>query len=103
MIFGDKTIFILSWLVDFDNCKPLSISMDDWKKWRSVRNKLPNLHLREGRNTGSKDALRLFDYFNDMNDQLKERFHVEAIIKEGVSLALRISKNFMKSARNFLQ
>jgi hypothetical protein len=53
----------------FDNSKPHSISMDDWKKWRSMRNKLPNLHLLEGRSNGSKSDMRLIDYYNDMNDQ----------------------------------
>ena len=27
----------------FNSTKPISVSMDDWRKWRSNRNRLPNL------------------------------------------------------------
>lgn len=33
----------------FDGNKPISVSMEDWRKWRGNRNRLANLHLLEGR------------------------------------------------------
>jgi uncharacterized protein with ParB-like and HNH nuclease domain len=48
--------------------KPVSVAMENWKIWRGNRNRLPNLHLLEGRSNGSKNDMRLIDYYNDMND-----------------------------------
>lgn len=68
--------------------KPLSISMEDWKKWRSNRNRLPNLQLLVGRANASKSDKRLIDYYNDMNDEQKGIFHKEAMIPEDISLSI---------------
>lgn len=87
----------------FDNSKPHTISMDVWKKWRSMRNKLPNLHLLEGRSNGSKNDIRLIDYYNDMNNEQKARFHEVQTFQTMFRLNLETSKSFMKSARKFLQ
>ncbi|WP_047984299.1 DUF262 domain-containing protein [Ornithinibacillus californiensis] len=86
----------------FDNSKPTSISMDDWKKWRSMRNKLPNLHLLEGRSNGSKNDMRLIDYYNDMNDVQKLRFHEEAIISKDVSLEFEDFEEFYEKRKELL-
>ncbi|PLR83473.1 hypothetical protein CVD25_14875 [Bacillus canaveralius] len=86
----------------FDNSRPHSISMDDWKKWRSIRNKLPNLHLLEGRSNGSKNDMRLIDYYNDMNDQQKARFHGEAIISADVSLEFEDFEVFYEKRKELL-
>lgn len=69
----------------FDGNKPISVSMEDWRRWRGLRNRLPNLQLLEGRSNGSKNNMRLIDYYNDMNDAQKADFYKQAIIPEGVS------------------
>lgn len=72
----------------FDGNKPISVSMEDWRRWRGFRNRLPNLQLLEGRSNGSKNNMRLIDYYNDMNDAQKADFYKQAIIPEGVSLEI---------------
>jgi len=66
--------------------KPHSVFVEDCKKWRSMRNKLPNLHLLEGRSNGSKNDMRLIDYYNDMNKEQQTKFFVETRIPDNVSL-----------------
>jgi hypothetical protein len=72
----------------FDINKPVSVSLEDWKKWRGMRNRLPNLHLLEGRSNGSKNDMRLIDYYNDMNDEQKTRFFIDSMIPNDVSLEI---------------
>jgi hypothetical protein len=60
--------------------------MEDWRRWRGNRNRLPNLQLLEGRSNGSKNNMRLVDYYNDMNDNQKANFCKESFIPDGVSL-----------------
>nr|WP_276872291.1 DUF262 domain-containing protein [Fournierella massiliensis] len=72
----------------FDSTKPISVPMEDWMRWRSNRNRLPNLQLLEGRMNGSKNSMRLVDYYNDMNEEQKAIFCQQALIPEGVSLEL---------------
>ncbi|MDD3416953.1 MAG: hypothetical protein PHY47_23655 [Lachnospiraceae bacterium] len=70
----------------FDGSKPVSVLMDDWRRWRGNRNRLANLQLLEGRSNGSKNDMRLIDYYNDMNDEQKVEFCKQAIIPDGVTL-----------------
>ena len=86
----------------FDNTKPISVSMDDWRRWRSLRNRLSNLHLLEGRNNASKSDMRLVDYYNDMNDEQKAKFYKEAIIPESVSLELDKFEEFYENRKALL-
>ena len=86
----------------FDSTKPISISMDDWRRWRSNRNRLPNLQLLEGRSNGSKNAMRLVDYYNDMNDEQKAVFHKEALIPNDVSLELENFEEFYEKRKELL-
>ena len=72
----------------FDSTKPISVSMDDWRRWRSNRNRLPNLQLLEGRSNASKNDMRLVDFYNDMNDEQKEIFVKQAIIPKDTSLEI---------------
>lgn len=62
--------------------------MNDWKKWRGDRNRLPNLHLLEGRSNSSKNDMSLIDYYNDMNDEQKGSFMKQSAIPENVSLEI---------------
>jgi len=72
----------------FDGNKPVNVPMEDWKKWRGMRNRLPNLHLLVGRSNASKSDMRLVDYYNDMNDAQQTSFFEEAMIPQGTSLEL---------------
>ena len=86
----------------FNESKPTSISMEDWKKWRGMRNRLPNLHLLEGRSNGSKNDMRLVDYYNDMNDAQKVAFHNQAMIPQGVSLEIENFEIFYEARKTVL-
>jgi uncharacterized protein with ParB-like and HNH nuclease domain len=85
----------------FEN-KPISVSMVDWKRWCSNRNRLPNLHLLEGRSNGSKNDMRLVDYYNDMNDEQKKIFLERAFIPEDVSLEIEDFGDFYERRREIL-
>ena len=86
----------------FDSTKPITVSMDDWRRWRSNRNRLPNLQLLEGRSNGSKNAMRLVDYYNDMNGEQKVEFCREALIPEGVSFELKHFEDFYEKRKILL-
>ena len=86
----------------FDGSKPLTVSMDDWRRWRGNRNRLPNLQLLEGRSNGSKNDMNLLDYYNDMNDEQKATFRKQAIIPDGVSLELAHFEEFYEARKAVL-
>jgi uncharacterized protein with ParB-like and HNH nuclease domain len=84
------------------NNKPISVKMTDWSIWRSNRNRLPNLHLLEGRSNGSKSDMRLIDYFNDMNDVQKTAFYTNAMIPNDISLEIEEFDTFYKARKKLL-
>ncbi len=86
----------------FDSIKPATITNDDWIRWRGMRNKLPNLHLLEGRANGSKNDMRLVDYFNDMNDEQKESFYEAGIIPKNISLEFENFEMFYDERKKIL-
>lgn len=86
----------------FDGTKPIPVSMDDWRRWRSNRNRLPNLQLLEGRSNGSKGDMRLVEYYNEMNDEQKAQFRKQALIPESVSLELEDFGEFYESRKSLL-
>lgn len=86
----------------FESTKPISVSMENWKKWRNERNRLPNLQLLEGRSNGSKNAMRLVDYYNDMNKEQKNIFYRQAIIPEEVSLEIEHFDEFYEARKELL-
>lgn len=86
----------------FEGTNPLSVKIEDWRKWRSNRNRLPNLQLLEGRSNGSKNDMPLIDYYNDMNDEQKARFYKEALIPEGISLELSNFEEFYEKRKILL-
>ena len=86
----------------FDNSKPVSVSMDEWRKWRGNRNRLPNLQLLEGRSNGSKNMMSLIDYYNDMNDEQKAVFCQQAIIPSDVSLEISHFNDFYEKRKELL-
>lgn len=86
----------------FDGSKPISVSMEDWKRWRGNRNRLPNLQLLEGRSNGSKNDMRLVDYYNDMNDDQKVEFRKQAMIPQEVSLEFEKFDEFYEARKAVL-
>ena len=86
----------------FDGNKPINVTMKDWKSWRSNRNRLPNLHLLEGRSNASKSDMRLADYYNDMNDVQKEEFYEQAIIPHEASYEIEDFEEFYDARKKLL-
>lgn len=87
----------------FNESKPLNISMDTWIRWKSLRNKLPNLQLLEGRSNGSKNDMSLIDYYNQQNSYQKEEFFKNAIIPQDVSLEFADFEKFYQERQLLLQ
>ena len=86
----------------FDGSKPASITWAQWTAWRANRNRLPNLHLLEGRSNGSKNDMRLIDYFNDMNEEQKALFCKQSLIPENVSLEIGDFETFYEERKKLL-
>lgn len=86
----------------FDGSKPVSVSMENWRRWRGNRNRLPNLQLLEGRSNGSKNDMPLIDYYNNMNDEQKAEFCKDALIPDGVSLELENFEEFYEKRKVLL-
>ena len=86
----------------FDGNKPISVYMEDWRRWRGNRNRLANLHSLEGRSNASKSDMRLADYYNDMNDAQKAEFIKQSFIPEGVSLELENFEDFYEQRKAIL-
>ncbi len=83
----------------FNENKPISVTIEDWKRWRGMRNRLPNLHLLEGRSNGSKSDMRLVDYYNDMNDEQKDEFCHQAMIPKDVSFEIEDFEKFYEARK----
>ncbi|MCM1197149.1 MAG: DUF262 domain-containing protein [Roseburia sp.] len=89
--------------VRFDLNKPFTVSYEDWKQWRLMRNRLPNLHLLEGRSNGSKNDMSLFDYYNEMNQEQKEDFYKKSYIPKSVSLEFDSFNEFYEKRKELLE
>jgi uncharacterized protein with ParB-like and HNH nuclease domain len=86
----------------FSGGKPISVGAEDWRRWRGIRNRLPNLHLLEGRSNGSKNDMRLVDYYNDMNDEQKTEFCKQAMIPQNNSLEIEDFERFYEARKEIL-
>ncbi len=72
----------------FDSTKPVTVSMDEWRQWKSLANRLPNLQYLEGRTNSSKSDMRLIDYYNDMTEEQQQRFRKQSMIPAEISLEI---------------
>lgn len=86
----------------FNEGKPVSVTAEDWRRWRGMRNRLPNLHFLEGRSNGGKNSMRLVDYYNDMNHGQKVDFCEQAMIPQGVSLEFEDFGTFYEARKAML-
>lgn len=87
----------------FDESKPLNVSIESWTRWKSLRNKLPNLQLLEGRSNGSKNDMPLIDYYNQKNELQKEEFITNSFIPTNISLELSSFEEFYQARKQLLE
>ena len=85
-----------------DNRKPIAIKFEEWKEWKGNRNRLPNLHLLEGRSNASKSDMSLNDYVNDMNEEQKHLFYERTFIRPSISLEIDNFGRFYTERKNNL-
>lgn len=85
-----------------DNRKPIGIKFDEWKEWKGNRNRLPNLHLLEGRSNASKSDISLLSYVNDMNQEQKSLFYERSFIRPSISLEFDNFGRFYTERKKFL-
>lgn len=86
----------------FDTNKPPQVTIEKWKLWRGMRNRLPNLHLLEGRSNASKSDMRLIDYYNDMNEVQKQEFMEQAMIPKDIPLEFEDFDVFYEKRKEIL-
>lgn len=60
------------------------------------------VELLEGRSNGSKNDMRLVDFYNDMNDEQKINFFKQSFIPKGVSLELENFEEFYEKRKVIL-
>lgn len=58
----------------FNESKPLKVKYEDWNKWRTMRNRLPNLQYLDRSSNRSKNDMPLIDFYNQMTNEQKEKF-----------------------------
>lgn len=87
----------------FNESKPLNVSIESWTRWKSLRNKLPNLQLLEGRSNGSKNGMPLIDYYNQKNELQKEEFITNSFIPTNISLELSSFEEFYQARKQLLE
>ena len=83
--------------------KPFNISIDEWKSWYIIRNRLPNIQLLDEFENKSKNNQRLIDYCNNMNDEQKKEFYKHALIPQNVSLEIENFGDFYEKRKNILK
>lgn len=87
----------------FTETKPFSITMEEWKKWYSNRNRLPNLQLLDENENKSKSNRRLIDYCNNMTNEQKQEFYNKSIIPQNVSLEFDNFQEFYEKRKQLLK
>ena len=86
----------------FDETKPPQVDMNDWKRWRSMRGKLPNLHLMDGPLNASKGRMALQQYYDSMNRSNQMEFESQAAIPPDTSLDICDFESFYEARKNLL-
>jgi len=86
----------------FQNTKPPTITPEIWTRWWQNRNRLPNIHLFEGRSNGSKGAMPLIDFFGEMNPEQRTRFLETAMIPADISFEIERFEEFYEGRKRLL-
>lgn len=84
------------------NSKPPSVSMEDFNKWRGMRNRIPNLHLLEGILNASKNDMPLISFYNNMTDVQKIDFKEKALIPHEIPLTVECFGRFYEARKKLL-
>lgn len=87
----------------FTQYPPSGITMVKWAEWRAMRNRLPNLHYLEGRENGSKNAMPLEQYLNEMTTQQQIEFKRNSYIPEDVSYDIGHFEEFYNKRKALLK
>src|SRR5690606_12160835 len=86
----------------FDGSKPVSVAMEDWKRWRSNRNRLPNLHLLEEKSNVRINEMYLIVYYYDIIDAQKADFMNYVLVATEIYLEIEQFKNFYEKRKAIL-
>lgn len=87
---------------EFDGPPPPSVSMEDWKKWRRDRDRLPNLDwLTEDENLAKADK-PLVEFYESKDAERQAQFRQQALIPEGISLELEDFEEFYEKRKVLL-
>lgn len=87
----------------FNEPKPFSISIEEWKKWYINRNRLPNIHLLSEYENKSKNNRRLVDYVNNMDEEQKKKFYAQSLIPANTSLEIENFGEFYEKRKEILK
>jgi hypothetical protein len=82
--------------------KPLSVTPEDWRKWRGDRNRLPNLHLLKWQSNVKKSDMPLAYYFENLSYEDQAKFREEALLPENVSLEIDDFNEFYEERKKLL-
>lgn len=86
----------------FSRSNPPRITLEHWRKLSLLRNKIPNLHLLEGRQNASKNNMDLVDYYNDMTVEQKKIFIRNAMIPSESLLSIDDFEEFYEKRRKLI-
>ena len=86
----------------FEECNPISVSMENWLNWRSNRDKLPNLQLLDPQSNVLKSDKSLRQYFNEMPPEQQENFRNHAMIPEDLPLDIEHFGDFYNKRKEIL-
>lgn len=87
----------------FNVNKPLKVKHEDWNKWRTMRNRLPNLQYLDSSSNRSKNDMPLIDFYNQMNNDQKEKFISNSYIPtDNVTLEIEDFENFYNKRSELL-
>jgi uncharacterized protein with ParB-like and HNH nuclease domain len=84
------------------NTKPPTITPEKWTRWRLNRNRLPSIHLLEGRSNSSKGAKPLIDFYSEMNMEQRSRFMETAMIPADISFEVERFEEFYEERKKLL-
>ena len=84
------------------NTKPPKITPETWTRWRNNRNRIPNIHLLEGRSNSSKGAIPLITFYSEMSEDQRVRFSDTAMIPDGVSFDIEQFEEFYEARKKLL-